>query len=75
VRNYIIEKHWFSTGKNATIIRLVAPCSLVVKKWAQAAKLKKAAVQFGNVPPYSLKFKKIVKSGISRSECKGLVSV
>ena len=35
---------------------MVAPCSLVVKKREKAPKIgeKKAAVQFGSVPPYNL---------------------
>jgi len=39
VDNYIIEKDRFSDGKNGAIIRVVAPCSSVVKKWAKATKI------------------------------------
>jgi len=39
----------------AAIIRVVAPCKLVVKKWTEAPKIKKPpAVQSGSVAPYSL---------------------
>jgi len=56
VQNSIIENDRFSTEKKAAIIRVVAPCSLVVKKRVKTPKIweKKAAVQFGSVPPYSL---------------------
>jgi len=35
VDNYIIEKGRFSTGKNAAMIRTVAPYSLVLEKNGQ----------------------------------------
>ena len=49
-----IENGRFSPGKKADIIRVVAPCSLVAKKWAEAPKFEAAGVLFGNMPPYSL---------------------
>jgi len=45
VHNNIIEKDRFSTGKNAAIIRVVAPVQ---------SGSKKSHLQSGNVPPYIL---------------------
>jgi len=53
VHNNIIEKDRFSTGKKVAIIRVVAPCSLVVKKWAKAPKLKNILPAFDYENPVS----------------------
>jgi len=59
----IIEKDRFSTGKNAAIIRVFALVKSGSQNWAEDPKFgKKAIVQSGSVPPYSLVFPKTCKS-------------
>ena len=86
MHKYIIEKDRFSTGKNVAIIRVVTPVQSGSQKMGRSPQIRqKAAVQFGNVPPYSLVVQKMgksrhvtcrvrSKSGLSRSECKSLRS-
>ena len=56
MHNNIIEKDRFSTVKKAAIIRVVAPVQSGSQEMGEGPKNwgKKAAVQFGSVPPYSL---------------------
>ena len=57
MQNSIIENDRFSTEKKAAIIRVVAPVQSGSQEKGESPKnlgRKKAVVQFGSVPPYSL---------------------
>ena len=84
--NYIIEKDRFSTGKKCCHHQGSCPLHSGSLKMGKSPQIrKKAAVQVGNVPPYNLVVEKMgknrhftcgvwSKSGLSRSECKSVIS-